>query len=143
MLEDLIERSRHVLILVARILLMVLFLFSGWGKLTNFAGTVTYMASLGAPLPWLATLIAVVMEVFVALALLLGVYTRSLALLFVWFVLGTSLIGHPYWALEGQERAMNQVQFLKNLSIMGGLLLLAVTGPGKIALAPTRRVRER
>ncbi|GAB3394365.1 DoxX family protein [Azotobacter armeniacus] len=135
LLDDLIERRKDALILLARILLMGLFLLSGWGKLTNFSGTVAYMASLGAPLPWLAALIAVVMEVFVALALVVGFLARPLALLFALFVLGTALLGHRYWTLEGADRAMNMVQFYKNLCIIGGLLLLAVTGPGKYAVA--------
>lgn len=135
MLNDLIERRKDALILAARIMLMLLFLISGWGKLTNFSGTTAYMASLGTPLPGLATLIAVIMEFFVAIALIIGVLTRPLALIYVLFVLGTALIGHHFWTLEGAERAMNQIQFYKNLAIMGGLLLLAVTGPGKYAVS--------
>src|SRR5207245_8848951 len=50
------------------------------------------------------------------------------------FTLGTALLGHRYWKLEGAERHANMLNFYKNLSITGGLLLLAVTGPGKYAL---------
>lgn len=128
------ERNRDILILLARVLMMVLFLISGWGKLTGFSGTVGYMASIGAPFPMLATLIAILMEFFVAIALVLGICTRPLALLMVVFTLGTALLGHHFWTLEGAERAANLINFYKNLSIMGGLLLLAVTGPGKYAV---------
>lgn len=132
------EPWQDVLILLARLLLMGVFLIAGWGKLSDFSGTVAYMTALGAPLPGLAALIAVVMEVLVALVLVAGLLTRPLALLFALFVLGTALIGHRYWTLEGAQRAANLIQFYKNLSILGGLLLLAVTGPGRYTLGGRR-----
>lgn len=130
----LLDSQRDAILLVARILLMLLFLLSGWSKLTGFSGTVGYMESLGAPLPWLAAAIAVLMEVFAAIALVLGFYTRPLAFLFALFVLGTALLGHSFWEMAGAERAANMTQFFKNLSIMGGLLLLGLTGPGRYSL---------
>lgn len=139
MLKDLIERQRDLLILVARVCLMLLFVVSGWGKLTGFDATVGYMASLGAPLPSLAAAIAVVMELGVGLALLAGVAVRPLALLMAVFVLGTALIGHAFWGMQGAERAAAAIQFQKNLSIIGGLILLAVGGAGRYALFGRRR----
>lgn len=139
MLKDLIERQRDLLILAARVCLMLLFVVSGWGKLTGFDATVGYMASLGAPLPSLATAIAVVMELGVGLALLAGVAVRPLALLMAVFVLGTALIGHAFWGMQGAERAAAVIQFQKNLSIIGGLILLAVSGAGRYALFGRRR----
>lgn len=129
-----IERWRNELILLARILMMVLFVLSGWGKLTGFQGTVGYMASTGAPLPTVAAAIAVVMELGVGIALLIGFWTRPLAILMAFFVLGTSFIAHSYWNMEGAMEAANKIQFYKNLSIMGGLFLLAAVGPGKYAV---------
>lgn len=131
---SLLEGQRDVIILVARALLMILFISAGWGKLTAFEGTVGYMASLGAPAPTLAAVIAVIMEFFVGIVLVLGFYTRPLALLFALFVIGTALIGHPFWNMVDPERSANTIQFFKNLSIVGGLLLLAVTGAGRYSL---------
>jgi putative oxidoreductase len=131
---SLFDGQRDVIILIARILLMILFVVSGWAKLTGFEGTVSYMTSLGAPAPMLAAAVAVVMEFFVAIVLILGFYTRPLAFLFALFVLGTALIGHPFWNMVDPERSANMTQFLKNLSIIGGLLLLAVSGPGRFSL---------
>ena len=130
----LFDNLRNEIILLARILLMVLFVMSGWSKLIGFAGTVAYLESLGAPVPVLAAIIAVVMEFIVAIALILGFYTRPLAFLFALFVLGTALIGHNFWAMADPERAANMTQFYKNLSIMGGLLLLGITGAGRYSL---------
>ena len=134
MFDNTIDRHRDTLILVARILLMALFITSGWAKLADYQGTVGYLASLNTPMPAVATAIAIVMEFFVGLAILLGVCVRPLALLMALFTLGTGLIGHPFWTMEGADRAMNMTQFYKNLAIVGGLLLLAVTGAGRYAL---------
>ncbi|CAJ0849462.1 DoxX family protein [Ralstonia flatus] len=133
-MDAFIQRWRDELILLARILMMVLFVMSGWGKLTGFQGTVGYMASTGAPLPMVAAAVAVVMEFGVGIALLIGLWTRPLALLMALFVLGTSFIAHSYWDMEGAMEAANKIQFYKNLSIMGGLLLLAAAGPGRYAV---------
>lgn len=126
--------ASDVLIVVARVLLMGLFVITGWQKLSNFPGTVAYMAGIGAPVPTVSAAVSVGMELFVGIAIVLGIFTRPLALLFCAFTLGTALIGHRYWKLEGAERHENLLNFYKNLSIMGGLLLLAVTGPGRYAL---------
>lgn len=134
--EAFVERNRDVLLLLGRILLMLLFISSGWGKLMDYSGTSGYMTAVGAPLPQLAAIVAIVMELGVGVALVLGVFTRPLALLMALFILGTAILGHPFWNMEGAERLMNLTQFQKNLSIVGGLLLLAVTGPGRFALQP-------
>ncbi|WP_406819196.1 DoxX family protein [Pseudomonas sp. KnCO4] len=131
---SLFDGQRDMLLLVARVTLMILFLLSGWGKLTGFDGTVGYMTSLGAPAPMLAAAIAVLMEFVVGILLILGFYTRPLAFLFALFVLGTALLGHPFWNMADPERSANLTQFLKNLSIMGGLLALAVSGPGRFSV---------
>ncbi|MCY1164286.1 Inner membrane protein YphA [compost metagenome] len=136
MLNNLMLQYNDVLILLARVLLMALFLVSGWKKLTNFSGTTAYMASTGAPMPRLSTVVAIAMEFFAGIALILGVWTRPLALLYAAFTLATALMGHHFWTMSGAEREANKVNFLKNLSIMGGLILLAVTGAGKYALWP-------
>ena len=75
------ERIRNEILLVARILLVLLFLVFGWGKLTDYAGTVGYMAKTGLPLPPVAALVALAVEVFVAVAVVLGIWTRPLAVL--------------------------------------------------------------
>jgi putative oxidoreductase len=92
------------------------------------------MAAEGAPVPTISAMIAIGMEFFVGLALIIGFYTRPLALLFAVYTLGTALIGHHYWTLADGERMANMINFYKNISIMGGLLLLCVTGPGKYSV---------
>lgn len=130
----LFENQKNELLLIARVLLMILFLMSGWGKLTHFSGTAVYMATEGTPFPTAAAGIAVFMELFVGLALVIGFYTRPLALLLALFVLGTALIGHHYWTMADPARAANMTQFYKNMSIIGGLLLLSLTGAGRYSV---------
>jgi putative oxidoreductase len=125
------DKTRNEAILAARILLALLFLIFGWKKLTGFSGTVGYMSMVGAPLPELSAIIAVIMEFFVGIAILLGVATRPLAILLMLYTLATALIGHHYWTLTGMAQYEAMINFYKNISIMGGLLLLYVTGAGK------------
>lgn len=129
-------------LLAARFLLMLLFLIFGWQKLLNYSGTVQYMAHVGAPLPSLAALIAIIMEFFVSIAIILGVATRPLALLLALYTLGTALIGHRYWTMAGMARFENEINFFKNVSIIGGLLALYVTGAGRYAVDGMWRKQE-
>lgn len=122
-------------ILLGRVLLIWLFVTYGWPKLLNFGGTAAYMGHVGAPFPVLAAIIAVIMEFFVGIAVLIGIFTRPLALLLFLYTFGTALIGHHYWTMTGTEQYENEINFYKNLSIMGGFLLLYVTGAGKYSIA--------
>ena len=122
------------ILLAARILIALLFLIFGWQKLLDYSGTVQYLTHVGAPFPPLATVIAIVMEFFVSIAIILGVATRPLAALLALYTLGTALIGHHYWTLTGMARVGNEINFYKNISIIGGLLALYVTGAGRYAI---------
>jgi putative oxidoreductase len=119
------------LILVARLLLATLFLIFGWRKLRDRSGTVSQMAQLGVPMPKLAAAGATFMELPVAFAVAVGAFTRLSALLLVFYTLGTALIGHHYWTVTGADQVESMDGFYKNLSIMGGFLLLYITGAGK------------
>jgi putative oxidoreductase len=128
-------------LLFARILLALLFLIFGWDKLADYSATVQYMAHVGAPLPALATLVAIVMEVFVPIALIAGIATRPLAVLLAVYSLGAGLIAHHYWTMTGMTRFENEINFYKNLSIIGGLLALYVTGPGRYSASARLQAR--
>lgn len=126
--------SRHLFLLIARISLAILFIIFGFPKLTGFDGTVQYMTSLGTPAPMFAAIIAVVMEVPAAILIVLGFFTRPLAILFVFYTLGTAVIGHHFWNMTADAVGPNMINFYKNVSIAGGFLLLALTGPGAISI---------
>ena len=127
-------QARDEAILLARILLVVLFAVSGWGKLTGFAATVAYMTQVGAPVPYIAALVATAVELLGAIAIAFGLWTRPVALLLALFTLGTALIGHPFWTMEGAARYANSINFYKNISIISAFLLLYVTGPGRYSV---------
>jgi putative oxidoreductase len=122
------------LILAARLLLAMLFLIFGWRKLRDFSGTVTQMVQLSVPTPTLAAGIATFMELPVAFTIAVGAFTRPLALLMALYSLGTALIGHRYWTVKGADFVDSLDGFYKDLSIMGGFLLLYITGPGKYSI---------
>jgi putative oxidoreductase len=86
------------------------------------------------PLPYVAVGIAVIMELGVGIALILGFLTRPLSLLLALYTLATATIGHHFWTMSGMERVEAEINFFKNVSIMAGLLLLYLTGPGRYSL---------
>jgi putative oxidoreductase len=122
------------IILAARILLATLFLIFGWRKLTDLSGTVDQMVHEGLHMPVLATAVSTVMELPVAFAVAVGAFTRPAALLMALYTMGTALIGHHYWTVKAADRVDSMDGFYKDLSIMGGFLLLYITGAGKYSI---------
>jgi putative oxidoreductase len=121
-------------ILAARLLLAALFLIFGWRKLTDYSGTVSRMVQDGARFPVPATFVSIFMELPVAFAVAVGAFTRPSALLLALYTLGTALIAHRYWTMTGPNKVDSLESFYKNLSIMGGFLLLCMTGAGKYSI---------
>jgi putative oxidoreductase len=129
------ENDTHdAVILAARLLLAMLFLIFGWRKLTDYSGTVSRMVQDGAALPVPATAVAIFMELPVAFAVAVGVFTRPSAVLLALYTLGSALIAHRYWTMKGAKKIESMESFYKNLSIMGGLLLLYIAGAGKYSI---------
>ncbi|ARU94682.1 DoxX family protein [Tatumella citrea] len=129
-----LDKYRDGLLLLTRVLLMILFVLFGWQKLTGFEGTIGYMASVGAPLPSVAAVIAVVVELGFGILIILGFYTRPLAIILAIYTVATGLMGHQYWHMTGMEQYGAMINFYKNISIAGGFLALALTGPGKYSI---------
>jgi putative oxidoreductase len=121
-------------LLAARLLLAALFLIFGWRKLMDYSGTVSRMVQDGAPLPVLATFVAIFMELPVAFAVAVGAFTRPSAVLLALYTLGSALIAHRYWTITGANKVDSMENFYKNLSITGGFLLLYLTGAGRYSI---------
>jgi putative oxidoreductase len=119
--------TQNITVLAGRILLGLLFLVSGFGKIAGFDGTVGYISAQHLPLPALAAVLTIVVEVGGGIALVSGLWTRQAAFIF-----------HAFWSAPDAATTMQQIQFLKNLSIAGGLFVLAAFGPGRISLAARR-----
>jgi putative oxidoreductase len=124
--------------LAARLLMVVLFLPAGIGKLTGFAGTVGYITSVGLPLPTLAAATALVVEIIGSLALLAGFGTRIAALVLAAFTLVASFFFHAYWGVPADQAFMQQLLFFKNIAVVGGLLAIAANGAGAWSLDSRR-----
>jgi putative oxidoreductase len=120
--------------LLARLLIAPLFLVSAVRSLYAVAGTSGYLARLGAPMPEVTTWIVIVVEIIGAVLLIVGWQTRLTAWVLVAFVVVATLLGHRFWAVDPAQYANQLNHFLKNLAVIGGLLLLAVHGPGRAAL---------
>lgn len=124
--------------LVGRLCLAAIFLSSGLGKIGGFGGFAGMLASQGLPVPMLAALVGVVLEAGGAVLVMLGLFTRPAAAGLILFTIAATLIAHDFWTLEGSERSMQQIQFMKNLGLIGGFLLLIGSGPGRFSLDALR-----
>jgi putative oxidoreductase len=116
-------------ILIGRILLVLIFLNSGIGKVGNFEGTAQYMAKFGMSNTTLFLLGAIVFELLGSITVILGYFTRFGALLILIFLVPTTLIFHTNFA-----DPMQMIQFMKNVSMFGGCLLLLSAGGGRFSL---------
>jgi putative oxidoreductase len=123
--------SNDALLLLGRAFIAYLFIPGGWAKLIGFSGTVSYIASKGVVMPELAAAVAVGAELGLGLLLLVGWQARWAALGLAIFVAVITPIFHGYWAVADAQRAMQKVNFTKNLAVIGGLLALAAVGPGR------------
>ena len=122
--------SNSVIALSGRILLSVVFLISGLFKVAGYSQIVSYAAAAHLPAPGVAIALAAVAELGCGLAILAGFRTRIAAWILFLYLIPTSFIFHNFWAVQGMEQQTQMVNFIKNVAIMGGLLLLSVNGAG-------------
>ena len=120
--------------LIARIVMSMMFITSGFGKLMGFGPTVEHIAAKGVPLPEIAAVIAILIELGGGLAVLFGWKTRWAAIAYVLFLIVITPIFHNFWTMEGAARMANNINFMKNVTILGGFLLLYAFGPGKYSV---------
>jgi putative oxidoreductase len=132
------ESAKQWTLLVARVLLAAIFVWSGWGKIGNFAGTASSMAAKGIPLAELALVAAIVLELGGGVLLALGWHARLAAVALIVFVVPATLLFHAFWALEEAQVRTHAIQFMKNLCIVGGLFYAAVLGAGGLSLDARR-----
>ena len=119
--------------LIGRILIALLFIPSGLAKLAGFSGTMAYVASAGLP-PALGAIIAILVEVVLGAALLVGWQARWAALIMALFTIGSAIFFHNFWAAPPDEQLLQNVHFFKNMAIAGGLLFVFTFGAGAYSL---------
>lgn len=120
--------------LVGRILLAQIFIASGLNKISGWEQTAGYMASKDMPMVPLFLFAAIVLEVGGGISILLGFKAKIGAAALAIFLIPVSLVFHNFWALEGMNQQIQMIMFMKNLAIMGGLILLAAFGAGSYSI---------
>ena len=110
-----------------RLLLSMIFIFSGFTKITGYAATQGYMEAMGVPGMLLPLVIAV--ELLGGIAILLGFKARLVAILMAGFSIVSALLFHQFWIDESQ---MNP--FMKNIAMAGGFLMIFVHGAGAYSI---------
>ena len=120
--------------LAGRILLSLMFIVSGWGKIAGFAGTAGYMASKGMPFAELLLPAAIAIELGGGLMLLFGWKARLAAAAIFLFIIPTTLIFHNFWAADAAHAQNQMIHFMKNLTIMGGMLYVMAFGAGPFSM---------
>lgn len=114
---------------LGRLLLSVIFVLAGFQKLLGFGSTVGMMTYYGLPLPFLATLVAVIIELGGGILLILGWQTRVVGLLLALWCIATALIAHTNFADQNMA-----IHFMKNIAMAGGFLQLVAFGAGAWSL---------
>ena len=131
--DGLANATSDFLLLFGRILLGWIFVRSGYGKIFDIAAYSATFPARGLA-PWMAY-IAVPVEFFGGLALLLGIATRYVAIVMAIFLVVASFSSHAYWNMtDVAQRRVNDSQFWKNISMLGGMVIFFVAGPGRFSV---------
>lgn len=120
--------------LLARTLLGAIFVWAGYGKIIGFAGTVGYIGSKGLPLPEILAVAAIVLELGSGLLLITGIYARWAALSLAFVCLFTAVLFHDFWSVPSEQVRGQMIHFLKNLAILGGMMMVALHGSGPLSV---------
>lgn len=122
------------LTVVGRILLALMFVLSGIDKLTHIEGSAQFFASGGLPASSALVVLVGLFELLAGLAVATGFMARWAALALAVFTLLASFMYHPFWAAPPAQQLVQQLLFMKNIAVTGGMLLLAALGPGPASL---------
>ena len=136
-----IDSFKTPLVLVGRVLLALMFILAGLSKLTNIAGTAGYIASGGLPAPMLLAVVVGLLELLGGIAIAVGFHARWAALALGLFTLLASVLFHRYWAVPADQAMVQQLMFMKNLSVAGGMFIVAALGAGPASLDARRTPR--
>ena len=126
---------RGILAVIGRLMLAAIFLLSSVGKLTNFNGTAGMMADKGIPAAQIMLVGAIAFEIAGGLSIVLGYKPRIGAILLLVFLVLATYFFHDFWKIaDPKEKQEQMVQFLKNLAIMGAMVLIIANGTGPMSL---------
>lgn len=144
------EKPFAVVDLLSRLFVGLIFVLSGVTKILGWGDVAGYMRAKALPIVPVLLVISILIEIIGGLALWFGVRTRTVALILLLYLIPVTLIFHQFWGLQGMERQLQFVNFLKNIAIMGGLLGIANHGAGRWSIdsstyhrGPHRRIDDR
>jgi len=123
-----------------RTLLALIFITSGFSKLTGIDAAAAYIASAGLPAPVLLAVVSGALELLAGVALAIGFKARGAASLLAVFTAVATVVFHAYWSAPADQQFVQQLMFMKNVSIIGGLLTVAALGAGLFSF-DARRAR--
>jgi putative oxidoreductase len=128
------DKLRDLFALIGRVGLSAIFIKSGISKIGTFTGTSGYIASKGLPMPEVLAAIAIIVEVPIAIALVIGWKTRWMALILAVFTLLAAFLFHNYWTMPPEKQMIDNLSFWKNIAIAGGFLVVAAFGAGRFSV---------
>lgn len=126
--------TSDALSLIGRIFLAVVFLVSGFGKIGGFEGVMGAIASKGLPMAQVFAVATIIIEVGAALMLVFGLKARWAAFLLAAFTAIVTFFFHNFWAVPEAQKYMEQINFMKNLALIGGLMFVMAFGPGRLSI---------
>jgi putative oxidoreductase len=126
--------TKDVAALVGRVLLALMFIVAGYGKVTGYEGTAGFMASAGLPMVSVLLPLTILVELGAGIALIVGWKARWAALLLAGFTILATLIFHNFWTMKPEAIMVNSLFFYKNLGVIGGMLFVFAFGPGRISV---------
>jgi putative oxidoreductase len=128
------------LVVVGRVLLALMFILAGFGKLADIGGTAGYIASGGLPMASVLAVVVGLLELFGGIAIAIGFQARWAALALGLFTLAATVLFHKFWAVPADQAFVQQLMFMKNLSVAGGLFIVAALGAGAASIDNRRAV---
>ena len=121
-------------ILAGRVLLVALFVFSGVTKLVDLGGTAAHIQAKGLPAPAALAVAAAMVEIAGGLMIMVGWKTRPATIMLIVFTAAATVIFHDFWNVGGREQINQMLHAFKNVSMIGGLLILFGGGPGRLSV---------
>jgi len=120
--------------LIGRILLAVIFIKSGWSKIGGFDQTAAMMASKGLPMAQVLLVVTIAIEFGAGILLIIGYQARWAALAFALWLVPVTLVFHKFWDIPADQVQNQMNNFLKNVAILGGMLMVFAFGPGRYSV---------
>lgn len=126
--------TQGLVALAARLLIAAIFVIAGFNKIGGFDGVAGYIGSKGLPMPQVLAALTIALELGGGILLAVGYKVRWVAVLFFLWLIPTTLIFHKFWGIDAAQVQNQMNHFLKNVSIMGAMLMLVAFGPGALSV---------